>query len=305
MSAMNTLRLRTIEGHRPGGHVLILGGVHGDEYEPMAAIRRLAELLDPATLRGRVTLVPVLNEPAFQQNARTGPDGLDLARTFPGNPHGSVTERIAHAGAELIRSADFLIDLHTGGLAADVLPLVGYMLHPDRNVLDVQRRMARAFNLPIVWGTSPELKGRSLSVARDAKIPAIYAEWHGGGGCREQGVSDYVTGCLNVLVELEMLNGPLPESRIEYAVEDSREGSGHLQRNYKAPASGFFEPAVRLGDSIDVGDVLGAIYRPLGEPIATVRSTQRGVLLMLRALPRVEAGDCLAVVLELDNAEEP
>src|SRR6185437_995270 len=118
---------------------------------------------------------------------------------------GSVTERVAHALSRLIRSADFYVDLHTGGTRLRVLPLVGYMLHPDLGVLDAQRRMARAFGLPIIWGTDPSLNGRSLSVARDARIPAIYAEYHGGGGYDPEGVGAYVSGCLNVLTELGMI----------------------------------------------------------------------------------------------------
>ena len=46
------LALRQIEGRQPGPHVLITGGVHGDEFEPMAAIRRLIHRLRPEGLRG-------------------------------------------------------------------------------------------------------------------------------------------------------------------------------------------------------------------------------------------------------------
>ena len=52
-----------------------------------------------------------------------------------------------------------------------MLPLAGYMLHRDAAVLDAQRRMARAFNLPVIWGTDWRLEGRSLSAARNAGVP--------------------------------------------------------------------------------------------------------------------------------------
>src|SRR5436190_22204934 len=120
------LQRRELVGHRPGLHLLITGGVHGDEFEPMVALRRLSRTLDPAQLRGRVTLVPVVNEPAFRLGQRVAEDGLDLARTCPGRPDGSVTERIAHALAQLIRSAGCFIDLHTGGTRLGVLPMTGY-----------------------------------------------------------------------------------------------------------------------------------------------------------------------------------
>ncbi len=80
-----------------------------------------------------------------------------------------MTERTAFALSQLIRVADYYIDLHTGGTKLCVSPMTGYMLHSDSGILEQQRKMARAFNLPIVWGTSASLEGRSLSVARDAE----------------------------------------------------------------------------------------------------------------------------------------
>ena len=203
------LARHVIHGHKPGPHLLITGGVHGDEFEPMAAIRRMIREIRPEELCGRVTLVPVVNEPAFRRGQRTAEDGLDLARTCPGRVDGSVTERIAWELSKLIRSADYYIDLHTGGTRLTVLPLTGYTLHPNAEVLEKQRRMARAFGLPLIWGTDPNLEGRSLSVARDANVPAIYAEYLGGGRFDPQGVEAYVRGCLGVMAEM----GMLPQAR--------------------------------------------------------------------------------------------
>ncbi len=66
------LALEKIVGDEPGPHLLITGGVHGDEFEPMAAIRRLIGPLRAGRICGRVTLVPVVNEPAFvPRNVKT------------------------------------------------------------------------------------------------------------------------------------------------------------------------------------------------------------------------------------------
>jgi predicted deacylase len=289
-----------IAGSSPGPHVLITGGVHGDEFEPMAAIRRLMTLIRPETLRGRVTLVPVVNEPAFRLGRRVAEDGLDLARTCPGRPDGSITEQIAHALSALIRSADYYIDLHTGGTRYRVLPLAGYTLHPDLAVLATQRQMARAFGLPVVWGTDPMLNGRSLSVARDARVPAIYAEYQGGGGCDPVGIATYVDGCLRVLALSGLIEGgpPVP-SEAPLIVEDTRLGSGHMQVNHPAPCEGFFEPAVALGQSVRAGDILGTVSDPLGQAVVTVRAAHPGLVLVLHTFARVDAGEGLAVVLEM------
>lgn len=294
------LAAHEIVGQSPGPHLLITGGVHGDEFEPMTAIRRLMKQVDAADLRGKLTLVPVVNETAYHRCHRTADDGLDLARTCPGRADGSITERTAHALSQLIRTTDYYIDLHTGGTTLAVLPLTGYTLHRDEKILETQRRMAQAFNLPIVWGTDPTMEGRSLSVARDAGVPAIYAEYLGAATCDPAGVEAYVEGCLCVMAELDMLDRPMPPSQVEHTVEDNRKSSGHLQICNPAPSTGYFEPAVRLGDCVEVGDVLGTICDVPGQYVQTILSQQRGIVIVLKTFPRVEQGDSVAVVLETD-----
>lgn len=306
-----------IVGEQPGPHLLVTGGVHGDEFEPMAATRRLARTIVPQNLKGTLTLVPVVNEPAFRRGARTAEDGLDLARTCPGRADGSITERIAFDLAQLIRAADYYIDLHTGGTRLRVLPLVGYMLHADRTILEMQRRMARAFGLPILWGTNPNLDGRSLSVARDAGVPALYTEYAGGGGCDPFGIDAYVCGCRRVLAGLGMIDTwPDAEGLPRYSaemgaalsaiqaplvVEDDRPGAGHMQINHPAVSEGFFEPAVTLGQRIAAGEILGTITDPLGQSIETIRAKYAGIVLVLHTFSRIDAGTSVAVILDTEQ----
>jgi predicted deacylase len=289
---------RQIIGTADGPHLLVTGGVHGDEFEPMAAIRRLMREVEPAKLRGRLTLVPVANEAAFLRGTRTADDELDLARTCPGQPDGSITERTAHALSQLIRTADYYIDLHTGGTIMSVLPLTGYNLIPDETIRAQQRRMAHAFNLPLVWGTDYRLPGRTLSVARDAGIPAIYAEYLGSGLCDAAGVEAYVAGCLNVMAELGMLERQPPASRVERTVEDFRESAGHMQIRNPAPITGFFTPLVQLGGSVTAGEPLGTVTDILGDNVITAPAQETGIVIVLRTFSRVLAGDTLAVILE-------
>lgn len=292
------LKTITIDGKSTGPHLLILAGVHGDEFEPMAAVRQLTKVLSPEELKGRVTLVPVVNEEAFLRGARCAGDGLDLARTCPGKVDGSYTEQVAFAVSELIKTADYVIDLHTGGNAMSLFPLAGYTLHPNAKVLSAQRRMAKAFNLPLIWGSDPNLDGRTLSVARDHHIPAIYAEWMGGGGCQPGGVRDYVDGCLNVMGELQMIERAAPQSRIEKIVEENHAGAGLLTGDYLSPIDGLFEAAVALWDDVEEGSLIGTVSDVLGENIIEIKSTQRGKVLCLRVFARVLKGDSLCHILK-------
>jgi predicted deacylase len=287
-----------------GPHLLITAGVHGDEFEPMAAVRELIRMLDPRELTGRVTLVPLVNEPALRRGQRAAEDGKDLARTCPGRPDGTITERIADALSRFIRSADYYIDLHTGGTLFQLVPLSGYMLHANPEVLAAQRRMAIAFDLPLVWGTTPTLDGRSLSVARDANVPAIYVEHGGGGTCDPTKTAELVAGCANVMAELGMLRperrrGGRGASRVQYVVHDDRPSSGHMQLNHPSPADGFFAAAVKLGDIIEAGQPLGEVVDALGEASVSVAAASAGMVAVLRTFPPVNKGDALATLIEV------
>ena len=276
-----------------GPRLLVTGGVHGDEFEPILAIRRLIRLFtgDDPLVSGSVTFVPVVNENAFYRGHRCAEDGLDLARTCPGRKDGSVTEQTAAALSDLIRASTHYIDLHTGGTELSVLPLAGY------NLVEIQRRMAHAFNLPVIWGSSANLDGRSLSVARDAGVPAIYCEYLGSATRSSAGVDAYFEGVLNVMADLGMIHRTQPASRVEEVVEDTRPGSGHMQVCHPAPMDGCFEPAVALGDKVEKGQPLGHVLDFTGEVGLPVNAEESGRLIVQRTFPRVRKGDSVGVIL--------
>lgn len=305
MTTTIELKKRVIKGSGDGPRLLIVGGVHGDEYESMVAIRRLIRLLDQTKdLRGRLTFVPVVNEAAYQRSQRTAEDGKDLARTCPGSATGTITERTADALSKLIRDADFFVDLHTGGTIYDLVPLSGYTMHPDERVLYHQRQMAQAFNVTLIWGTSPLPNGRSLSVARDEKVPGIYAEHGGAANCTQQGVRDYVDGCLNIMGLLGMIKREQPVSRVQWVIEDVRDQSGHLQIQHPSPAEGYFEPCVELGQFVKAGEPIGHVSDVLGERVTTVPALQTGIVIMLRTVPFVREKDALAAMVEFGQTRE-
>lgn len=300
---MSTLfsRIDISSGHK-GPRGLIIAGVHGDEYEPVMAILKLLKLLPTKLDKGILTLVPVVNQEAFFNMSRSGADKKDLARTCPGLAQGSPTEKIAYQISSLIMESDFLVDMHTGGATFDIYPLAGYMLHPDVNILNTQRAMAKAFNLPITWGTNHELEGRTLSVARDANKPAIYTEYRGG-GYNPDTISELVDGCLNILSYFGMLlKEGLKQSKIKYEVEDYRKSSGHLQIMYPSPKQGIFLPKVKLGNTIRKGEILGEVWNLNGEDIEEIVAKEDGLVFLLRTVPPVSAGDALGGILPISMA---
>ena len=302
MQRETIMPLYEIESGREGPQLLITAGVHGDEYEPMLAVDVLAKRLPGQLKSGKVMLVPLVNRSAYVRGMREGSDGLDMARTCPGKEDGSETEVAAASISEWIRQSTHLVDLHTGGRAMEIFPLAGYMIHPDPQVLVTQRLMARAFNLPLMWGTDCSPEGRTLSVARDSNIPAIYVEYGGGDRVSSTVLEAYIDGCLHVLAALGMLEKhPVASPSIEHWIEDSRPNSGHLQSRMPAPCDGIFLPAITLGANVKKGQPWGRIVRVDEGDTVEIEADRTGFVLFLRASARIRKGDALGGIISLED----
>jgi predicted deacylase len=294
------LLIYNIEAKVSGPKVLITAGVHGDEYEPMLTIMEVSGQLSSVLITGTVTLVPVANSSAYSLAQRCGIDDLDMARICPGEANKTPTESAAAQVSDLIRKADYYIDLHTGGRMFDIYPLTGYMLHRNPDVLKKQQEMARAFNLPVIWGTDEAPNGRTLSVARDANVPAVYVEYGGGGSARWHIVNAYRDGCLNVLRSLGMITEQEHrDDSVKYWVEDYTPNNGYLQGKMPAPAEGIFTPGVELGETVEKDLLWGRVIDPLHGTEKSVFADTAGIVLFLRAQAYVRKGDSLGGILPI------
>jgi predicted deacylase len=296
-----SLPVLVVRGVGPGKTLLATAGVHGDEFEGMAALRQVQAGLDPASLAGTFVAVTVANPPAFEAGLRTNPDDRqDMARIFPGDPAGTVTEQLASALTHrFIRHADLYCDLHSAGQYYAMPPLAGYQLRPEP-MLSVQRQAAKHMGLPLVWGT-PALPGRSLSAAGELGVPAIYTEITGEGRCRPPDVNRYADGLRQLLALLAISREPPVPHEPEWFVEDDHSEAGFLQVQNRCPVGGFFEAEVALWAQVRRGQRLGTVLDALGSVRHEVCAPHAGRVVFLRTYPRVLAGDPLCTILELDE----
>lgn len=260
-------------GLADGPFALVTAGVHGDEYEGPAAVFSLAKALTPDRVRGTVVAVPVVNPAAFAAGARLHPeDGCNLARTFPGDANGGPTQRLAAAiFDELAGRADYLIDLHSGGVEYVFLPVAGF--YGDATSGNPSFRAARAFGLPALWQLPPTTGVLSCEVWRRGKV-AIGMEYLGAGQLSQDGVRDYQNGVLSCLAHWGLLAPATDPLRPSTAFE------GDWQM---ASASGIFTPRCRLGDEVRKGTVLASTVGMRGEVEQEFVSSCDGVVLGLRS----------------------
>ncbi|MGV3721643.1 MAG: succinylglutamate desuccinylase/aspartoacylase family protein [Actinomycetota bacterium] len=272
----------TCRGHRPGATALVVGGIHGDEYEGPAAIWRVAESLHPEEITGAVILLPIASPLAWNAGTRfTPPDDVNLPRVFPGNPAGTPTERLAHFLFETFgRGCDYLIDLHSGGVEYDFVPIAGFRGEAaDENP---SFAAARAMGLGALWQLPDRPGVFSREVAQLGAV-TVGAEYRGSGQLNRQGASDYAQGIRACLSRWGILTGPPVSGLSPQPVFASRW--------LLCPATGVFTSNLRLGDRFQAGDTLAEIRGPRGQVLAPVVAHEPGTALALRSKAYAREGD--------------
>ncbi|GAA4556879.1 succinylglutamate desuccinylase/aspartoacylase family protein [Planotetraspora kaengkrachanensis] len=277
-----------IEGRGDGPRLTVLAGVHGAEYASIAAVREFVRDLDVSAVSGRIVAVPLLNVPGFW--ARTPfvvpADGKNLNRSFPGDPHGTFTEVLAHhVFTTFVLGSDYLVDMHAGDLPEALEPFTMFEASP---VEEVSLDLALAYGAGhIVRQVAVErtVAGSTAAAAADAGIPAVIAESGQNGLLDRAAVDRHLAGLTNIARSIGVLDGdPWP-------VRDARRHEGwHWLRTDQA---GWWQPAVTVGEAVPAGGLLGTMSDVWGEVFAEVRAPEAGTPLFLTSSPAVSADGLL------------
>ena len=285
--------VRLVNGIKSGNTLVVLAGVHGDEFEGVQAAHEIFEMLEPAKISGRVIVVPNVHLAAHRASQRSSPiDSLNLARTFPGIKDGTATQRIAYYLSEkIICHADFLIDLHSGGNDYLMPTMVGYDASANESGR-VSYEAARHLGMPVIWGHKQLGPGRTLCEAARRNIPWLYTESAGGGRVLPDALAYYKRALMSLLQFLKIVPGTLSRSSPDLHLF----GDGDLDQAMFAETAGFFAARVNLLDRVDQNQVVGLIRNMFGQTLAVVRAPSAGIVAMLRANPVVSSGDSVCLL---------
>jgi predicted deacylase len=289
--------LITLRGAQPGPTLALLGGVHGDEDEGVLAVHRVLQQIKGAPLTGTLRAVAPANPLAWAAQRRTNPlDDGDMARAFPGDPSGRPTSILAASiTSEVISGATLLIDLHSAGLRYRMPLFCGFAR--GNAAAERSKRAALVFATPIIWEHADTAPGRSLSVAFEQEIPAIYAECSGGGSIRSSQLDAYVRGVLAVMTDLGML--PASYRRSPDTEPHWVYGGGDLDAGSQSKHNGLFVASNEAGAVIPEGGEIGRIYDYQGSELELIRAPFQGRVMFLRRQARIQVGDVLFALARL------
>lgn len=287
-----------------GPTALLTGANHGDEYEGPIALFDLARTLDPASLAGRVIIVPTLNAPAFRAGTRTSPiDKGNLNRSFPGSPTGSVTAKIAdYVTRELLPRADIVLDFHSGGRTLDFVPFAAAHVLPDKTQEARAQAAVAAFGAPYsMQMLEIDAMGMFDTTAEEMGKTFVTTELGGGGTTRAETVSIAKAGVRDLLVHAGILQAEPVQRRTRWLDMPSGDCFAFAEDD------GLIEPVIDLGSPVSAGDVVARIHPVTRTGLAPVElRTRMDGLLAARHFPGlVKAGDCVAVVAVPLHGETP
>ena len=289
-----------------GPTAMLIGGVHGDEFEGPTALMRLVQTINVEDINGRIIVLPTLNKPAIDASTRISPlDQVNMNRAFPGDENGGPTHMLAHFIEQVLMPlSDIVIDLHTGGKSSIFTPCTLVSRTADQQLFKDSLNLAGAFGLPLIWLLGEFNDDRSVnSAALRNNIPMIATELGGGGGNDPVQIDIAEKGICRCLSSVGILDNRssddncLDDRSTMTAIPRNVEIRSQSQNLY-APVSGLFDRQFNAGDEVKKGQFGGFVYpsdQPWAAPIE-LRFPETGLVLAHGNRGNVIRGDMLAMV---------
>jgi len=279
-------------GRRDGPTLLINAAVHGNEVVGVEVVRKIVDEIDPKHLSGNLIAVPIVNPMAFNSGLRWDPyDNIDMNRVFPGDPEGTMTERIAHRFFSFfVNGADYIIDLHSAEFPDELIPHIRIRVdEPTKEYLD----LVASTGINAVW-KGPSIKGMLQTEAHRISIPCTTIEIGAAGIITRNNVAVGTDAVKNALRVLGMISGTakIPDHQIVLASNEAW---------VRSPIGGIFKPSITLGRFVKKGEIIGDIIDPTSFETHDLPSPISGIITGVTNQPIVRSGTRLMMVVDFDT----
>jgi predicted deacylase len=268
----------------------VTAGIHGAEYVSIAALREVVLGLDPSAVTGSLVAVLTASPAAFAaRSIYVNPlDGLNLNRQFPGDPQGSPSQRLAHwLTNTVIAGCDAFVDMHCGDMNEALVSFTGIEETGNAEVDGRSRRLAEAYGLQyLVIGPA---SGTTTSAAAALGIPAVLGEVGGQGRWPKEDVALHAAGLRRVLNTVGLIDTAAAEPAYRTEILPT-------EAWMRATTTGYWQPAVEVGDRIEAGTVVGEVQDAFGSVLERPVAPMAGVVVFLVSSLAMNAGDPLLAV---------
>lgn len=308
-----------IDSGKDGPSLLMIAAQHGNEIHGAEVARRLKELAEKYLIRGNIWLLPMANLLAVQTRRHSidlGPEqpgslskGHNMQRTWPGDPDGNDTERLAYAlDQAVLRHCSHVVDMHCWNhfWAAEALTINDH--EPSRQLGEVTTtRFISYRNARPPDGST--MQAGQLFLKRGGST--LVMELSGQFQMLERQVRIGLVSMVNIAKLLGMFEGEPELIRGPRAVR-----SPETSHEVFSPASGIFMVATRKNetatlitdDFVEQGQLLGHIIREKDLHIVEIYAPVPGYLWQMGTChpacdaslpaqhPYVEEGNRLALI---------
>ncbi|RLE54088.1 MAG: hypothetical protein DRJ26_02340, partial [Candidatus Methanomethylicota archaeon] len=216
----------------------------------------------------------------------------DLNRLYPGDPKGSLAERIVAKIWEIAKKHVFIIDMHTAGKCIPFILLDPAPPELRRKIEEV----AYASGITVLDEFPPEKYERiglakSLpAVAVKEGIPSFTVELPGFRGIDLIGAKAGFIALKNMLVKLGVIEDKIEAIDFVPIIKEK----GYRRETVYAEKPGLIEYVKELGEKVAKGEILAKVRSIFGEVIEEVKAPWDGYIISVNPTSTVGTGSYVA-----------
>jgi predicted deacylase len=276
------LPLMSAVSANPGPLVWLTACGHGDEVSGIVVIQEIFKNIRRRLLCGTIQSFPLMNPLGFEMGSRhINPSREDLNRSFPGNPNGSLGERIAHRIFTAIteKRPALVLDLHNDWIES--IPYI--LLDNDPGILHkaaYKESICASKKSGLCLIVDAENIRRSLSLnLLLTDVPALTLELGKPNVVCEANVTYGLKAIWNLLAHLGMVAHQ--DKPFQYHLAPGY-GQGRLLRYSDKPYSsktGILRFMAKPGDVVTTGQRLARNVNAFGKHQETITAIEDAIVL--------------------------
>ena len=265
----------------------IVGAMRGNEFQQLYISSLLAKKLGELEARGaivsakKILLIPSINYSSFNVGKKYWiTDNSHINRSFPGNPEGQATSRIAAAVMEKVTGYAYGIQFASFYMDGEFIPHVR-MIETGKQ----SNSLASQFGMPYVLTAEPRSYDKATLnynwQMRGTEAFSVYS-----------GVTDTINGesanqavssVLRFLTRMGVIRYNCHAGYISTIMDEE-----DLLSIRSEHAAGFFKKLVQPGDEVVRGDIIANIINPMtGENTTDIYAPTDGIIFYCQNSPMI------------------